>query len=93
MTVIPVFEMGDSSLIFICDSGLFLALIPLYVALVIALSRHCGKKPYLPTTIFVFSGLATLPIALNLFGLPVGDSLSRSAEEFTAFYTTPGYCE
>ena len=75
----------------LCDSGLFLALIPLYLALVVTLSRHHGKKPYLPSTLFVFTVLATLPLALRLFGLDIGDSLSRSAEEFKAFYTTPGW--
>ena len=85
------FLLGVAAGLGLCDSGLFLALIPFYLALVFMLARHCGKKPYLPLTIFVFTGLATLPLALKFFGIDTGDSLSRSADEFKEFYTTPGW--
>ena len=85
------FLLGIAAGLGLCNSGLFLALIPFFLALVVVLARHCGKKPYLPLTVFVFTGLATLPVALRFFGVDVGDSLSRSAGEFKAFYTTPGW--
>ena len=75
----------------LCDSGLFLVLIPFYLTLVVMLARHCGKKPYLPLALFVFTGLATLPLALSMLGVDTSASLSRSTEELRAFYTTSGW--
>ena len=75
----------------ICDSGLFLALLPLYFALVATLAHHCGVKPYLQSFLFLLALLVTLPVATCVFDTEIADTLSLAADHIKAYHTTPGW--
>ena len=74
-----------------CDSGLFFVLFPLYLLLVIALSKRRGKSPFLASTFFVFVLAVALPSAMAIFGLEFSKSVLRSAEEITGYFETRGW--
>ena len=75
----------------ICDSGLFIALQPLYFATVAMLARHCGKKPYMPSFLLLLVLIVTMPVAAIMFDSEVAGTLSRAADQLKAYYTTPGW--
>ena len=74
-----------------CDSAIFVAFLPFYLALVVLTSIHCGKKPYLPLFMFVVVAIATVPLALGFFGVDVSEALRRSADELRLYHLTPGW--
>ena len=74
-----------------CDSAIFVAFLPFYLALVVLTSIRCDKKPYLPLFMFVVVALAAVPLALGFFGVDVSDALRRSADELRLYHLTPGW--
>ena len=74
-----------------CDSALFIALMPFYLALVWAVSSARGKKPYLPMFVFLFFFAVVTLVALTAFGVGVSDFLKRTSEEFGAYYGVRGW--
>ena len=74
-----------------CDSAIFVAFLPFYLALVVLISIHCGHKPYLPLFIFVLVAIAVVPLAHGFFGVELSESLRRSAEELRNYHMTPGW--
>ena len=75
----------------ICDSGIFLMLLPVYVVLVLRLATHCGKSPFLATTFFVFVLIVAVPSAMAAFGLEFSKSILRSSEEIASYFETHGW--
>ena len=73
------------------DSALFLAFLPFYFALVVAVPVRNGRKPYFALFLFVVSALLTAFVAINAFDLAVAEFLKRSAAEFREYRTTPGW--
>ena len=47
-----------------CDSAIFVALLPLYVALVAGTAARSGRKPYMPIFVFVLFAIVVAPFAL-----------------------------
>ena len=74
-----------------CDSGLFLALLPFYLALVIGIAIYCGKSPFIATTFFVLALAVALPAAMAILGLDFSKSMLRSAEEIAGYFETHGW--
>ncbi|MBO7683785.1 MAG: tetratricopeptide repeat protein [Kiritimatiellae bacterium] len=83
--------LGAMAALGFCDSALFLAFVPFYLALVALTAVRCGRKPYLPLLMFVAAALAAAPIALGGFGVAVQDALGRSADELEAYFKAQGW--
>ena len=75
----------------LCDSAIFIAFMPFYIALVALAAVNSGRKPYLPLFTFVLVTIAVAPLALGFFGVDVSEALRRSAEELRTYHLTPGW--
>ena len=74
-----------------CDSALLLAFAPFHLALVVAVSRAAGRRPYVPLMLYVFAFILSALVFLGWAGCGVGDALSRTAREMSAYTSTPGW--
>jgi len=88
--VFPVL-MGAMAALGFCDSALFIALFPGFLAAIVAICLKRGKKPYLALTLFVFSFLVVFLFARSWFSFELAEFLKKSAKELRAYYTTPGW--
>ncbi len=82
---------GAMTALGLCDSALFLTLLPFVIALVTWLSLKQGGKPYLPLLLLAFAGIVTMVISLKVFGIASDVFLRRTAAELREYYTTPGW--
>ena len=71
-----------------CDSGLFLMILPLYLLLVSGIASYCGKSPFLASAFFVFVLALALPAAMAILGVDFSKSMLRSAEEVAEIFET-----
>ena len=83
--------MGALAAVGFCDSALFIALLPFFLATVVAVQLKKGKKPYFALTLFVFAFLFAFLIAKSAFGLDLAEFLKGAAKELRAYYSTPGW--
>ena len=74
-----------------CDTPLFLAMAPFFIALVFAVSSSAGKKPYVPIFLFAAFFLVSALVLLGNVGLEVGTFLSRTAREASTYTSLPGW--
>ena len=75
----------------LCDSALFVALLPLYI-LAIAVSQSMRKrKPYLATTAFVLIAIIAFLMAVRCFDADLIKTMKFISKEFIEYFTVPGW--
>lgn len=74
-----------------CDSALFLALMPGFLATIVVVQLKRGQKPYLALTIFVFSFFLSFLLAHGLFGFDLAEFLKRTASELRDYVSVSGW--
>lgn len=75
----------------LCDSALFIALLPLYVVQVVFVSRARGRKPFVPITFFLIFLFASLRICLGVFGVDFSSFIAGTMTELRLYRTLPGW--
>ncbi len=83
--------LGVTSALGFMDSVLFLVFLPFYVTLIVVVSLRNDRKPYVPLFLFLFAGFLTIVLASRAFDMNLSEVLRRSADEFRAYYSTPGW--
>lgn len=75
----------------LCDSALFVALLPLYI-LAIAVSQSMrNRKPYLATTAFVLIAIIAFLMAVRCFDADLIKTMKLISKEFIEYFTVPGW--
>ena len=75
----------------VCDTALFIALLPFYLVLVVFVSSAADRKPYLPLSLMLASFFVTALVFLGRVGLPVADFLRGVAGEMASYTAVPGW--
>ena len=75
----------------VCDSSLFLMLLPFYLALTCFVSAAAGRKPYIPLFLVLAAFLVTAVVFLGHAGIAVGDHLKGLAKEMSSYTAAPGW--
>ena len=75
----------------VCDTSLFLMLLPFCLALVVFVSSAAGRKPYIPLFLTLASFLVAAVVFLGQVGLPVGEHLKNLAKELSLYTAVPGW--
>ena len=74
-----------------CDSALFLAFAPFYLALVVMMALAHDRKPYASLFLFALAGLVTLLVAVNVLDVGLVATFKSIAKELKAYRGTPGW--
>lgn len=74
-----------------CDSALFVALMPLYLFGIVAVSMKRGEKPYAALTMYSFSFLIAFFVGVNCFDVELTPFLKNSAKELSAYASVEGW--
>ena len=83
--------LGVLSAVGLCDSALFVVLVPVDLILVIVLAKSNGRQPYLPLFLFVLSGAIALAAALGFFDLAFVDVVKHLSAELRSYRAFPGW--
>lgn len=75
----------------VCDTALFLVLLPFYFALVFFVSAAASRKPYVPMFLFLASFLVANVLFLSQVDLSMGDHLKSIARELALYTAVPGW--
>ena len=75
----------------LCDSALFLAFAPFYLALVVTVAVHHGRKPYMPVFLYLVFGAITVLIAANFLGDGLMPMLRNISRELKGYKAVPGW--
>lgn len=86
-----VLVMGASVGVGLCDSALFVALIPLCLGLLAWVLVTHGKKPYGLLVLFIAAALAAYLISAKSFGLTLGSDVGRIADGLHRYHAVPGW--
>ena len=74
-----------------CDSALFLAFLPFYFALVVAVCLRHGVKPYAPLFIFLLFGFGTFLFGAAALDAGFLSAVRRMAAELRSYWGSPGW--
>ena len=75
----------------LCDSAIFLMILPLYFVLVIRVALHHKGKVVLPTFLFVASVIITFFIAAGMLDVGSGDVIASIGKELKAYTESSGW--
>ncbi|MBO7721163.1 MAG: tetratricopeptide repeat protein [Kiritimatiellae bacterium] len=83
--------MGAMAALGVCDSVLFVTLLPFYFIVTLVAAFNRKRRPYVPLFLFTAAALGVAVLALGFFEVEISDFLHRIAEEAKVYYTTPGW--
>lgn len=75
----------------LCDTALFLAFAPFFLAAVVALARQTGRNPLVALFLFVLSSGVSLVAAARCFDLPLVEIFRQTAGELSSYRDTSGW--
>ena len=75
----------------LCDSALFLTLLPGALVAILAVQLARGAKPYAALTVFVVAFLISIVLAMRMLGLEGSEFLRVTAKGLQSYYTAPGW--
>ena len=82
---------GALAAVGLCDSPLFLALLPLLVISIVFVEIRRGAKPYLSLTVFACAFVVALLVGLKVFGLELTPFLRATARGLKFYARVPGW--
>ena len=74
-----------------CDSALFVAFMPFFLALVVMVAVSHGRKPYLPVFLFALAAAVTVLVAVGVFGTGLLPTFKSVARELKEYREAPGW--
>lgn len=74
-----------------CDSALFLAFMPFYLALVVAMACCHGRRPYISVLVFAVVWTLAVFVAIRIFGIGFTDLARSTARELKDYRQIPGW--
>ena len=75
----------------LCDTALFLAFAPFYIAAVVALAKGTGRNPLVALFLFVLSLGVSLVSAVRCFDISLVEVFRQTASELSAYRATSGW--
>ena len=74
-----------------CDSALFLAFMPFYLALVVAMAYRHGRRSYIPVLVFAAVWTIAVFVAIQILGIGFTELVKSTAQELKDYRKIPGW--